>query len=136
VKEDLPKRPLGRIIGFFKFSRMDLAVTLFIFAGFGAAFISAMGSVAMGYDSHPGNIHAIISHAAMLLFFPAFLVALLQRRWALLPLWICCSAILAPAFVHPRELFAENSINGVLGLLGVVFLTEAARVIRGKKPEK
>ena len=57
--------------------RMDLVVPPFIFAGLGAAFISALGSMALSYDSRPQDIHAIISYTSQLLFFPAFLIALL-----------------------------------------------------------
>ena len=45
--------------------------------------------MALSYDSRPQDVHAIISYTSQLLFFPAFLIALLQRHWASLPLWLC-----------------------------------------------
>jgi hypothetical protein len=60
--------------------RMYLEVIPFILALHFAAFITAIGSVALSYDPRPKDIHAIISYGSLLLFFPAFLIALLQRR--------------------------------------------------------
>jgi hypothetical protein len=77
MKEGFFDRPWKKIADLFKFSRMDLAVPPFIFAGLGEAFISALGSMALSYDSRPQDIHAIISYTSQLLFFPAFLIALL-----------------------------------------------------------
>ena len=120
----------------FKFSRTDLSVLPFIFAGLGAAFITAMGTMAMGYDSRAKDIHAVLSCVALLLFFPAFLIALLRRRWATLPLWLCCVALLANGLAHPKEMIAASSLKGELELVGVVLLTEAARLIRGADSEE
>jgi hypothetical protein len=133
-------RPEGgsfaRIVELFKFSRMDLAVAPFIFAGLGAAFISAMGVMALGYDSRPKDIHALLSHAAALLFFPAFLLALIQRRWAALPMWLCCIALLALALAHRKDMVTANYLKDEIEVVAVVLLTEFARLIRGAKPEK
>ena len=115
---------------------MDLAVLPFIFAGLGAAFISAMGAMALGYDSRPKGMHALFSYAAMLLLFPAFLLALLQRRWAALPMWLCCIALLAPALAHPKDMITASSLKGEIELVSVALLTELARLIRGSEPEK
>ena len=127
--------PSSRIAEVFKFSRMDLAVLPFIFAGLRAAFITAMGAMAMGYDSRPKDIHALLSYAALLLFFPAFLFALFQRRWATLPMWLCCVVLLAPGLAHPKEMITASSFKGELELVGAVLLTEIARLIRGAEPE-
>jgi hypothetical protein len=128
-------RQLKRIAGITKFSRMDLAVIPFIFAGLGAAFVSAMAGVAFGYDSRPQDIALIVHYAGMLLFFPAFLVALLHRRWASLPLLVCFIALITPTLAHPRELIEVSSRNGALPLVVVVFFTETARLIRGNAPK-
>jgi len=136
MEKALNSRKRGGIARVFTFSRMDLAVLPFIFAGLGAAFISSMGAMALGYDSRPEDIHAIISYTSLLLMFPTFLIALLQRRWASLPLWVCTLVILAPAYVHMNGMFAESSIKGELELLGVALLTQAARLIRGNQPER
>jgi hypothetical protein len=127
---------LERIAGLLKFSRMDLAVLPFIFAGLGAAFITAMGAMAFGYDSRPLDVRRFISYSSLLLIFPAFLVAMLQRRWASLPLWVCSVVLIAPAFLHPKEMIEAANLRGELQLLTVLLLTEAARLIRGKKPEE
>jgi hypothetical protein len=115
---------------------MDLAVLPFIFAGLGAAFISAMGAMALGYDSRPKGMHALFSYAALLLFFPTFLIALLQRRWAALPMWLCCIALLVPALAHPKDVITASSLRGEIELVSVVLLTELARLIRGSEREK
>ncbi len=136
MEEPLNNSKRGGIARVFMFSRMDLAVLPFIFAGLGAAFISSMGAMALGYDSRPRDFRAIIFYASLFLLFPTFLIALLQRRWASLPLWMCTLVILAPAFVHMNSMFAESSIKGELELLGVALLTQVARLIRGNHPEK
>jgi hypothetical protein len=104
--------PFARIAQLFKFSRIDLAVLPFIFAGLGAGFISSMGAMAMGYDSRPKDIHASLSYAALLFFFPAFLVALIHRRWATLPMWLCCTALLTPALAHSKDMITASSLKG------------------------
>jgi hypothetical protein len=136
MKDRPQSGPFARFSELFKFSRIDLAVLPFIFAGLGAAFITAMGAMAMGYDSRPKDIHALLSNAALLLFFPAFLLALLQRRWAALPMWLCCIALLAPALAHPKDMITASSLKGEIELVSVVLLTELARLIRGSEPEK
>ena len=90
----------------------------------------------MGYDSRPNDTHALLSHTALLLFFPAFLIALLQRRWATLPMWVCCVVLFTPGLAHPKEMITASSLKGELELVGVVLLTEIARLIRGAEPEK
>jgi hypothetical protein len=77
-----------------------------------------------------------LGRAALLLFFPAFLIALLQRRWAALPMWLCCIALLAPGLTHPKDMIAASSLRGEIELVGVVLLTELARLIRGAEPEE
>lgn len=120
--------------GFFGFTRVDLSVPLFIFAGLGAAFISAMGAMAWGYDSRPNDISALISHIFLLLFFPAFLAAILERRFASLPLWFCFIALIAAGLKHPTQAIETSRLKGEGELLTVVLLTEAARLIRGRRP--
>ena len=136
MKDRSQDRASSRIAEVFKFSRMDLAVLPFIFAGLAAAFITAMGTMAMGYDSRAKDIHVLLSYAALLLFFPAFLIALLRRRWATLPLWLCCVALLANGLAHPKEMITASSLKSELERLGIVLLTEIARFIRGAEPEK
>jgi hypothetical protein len=64
MEKDAEKEHPPRQAGFLGFTRADFSVPPFIFAGLGAAFVSAMGAVAWGYDSRPKDISAFISYAA------------------------------------------------------------------------
>ena len=133
MEENRESRKTRQNRGLLGFSRTDASVLPFIFAGLGAAFVSAMDCMALSYDSRPMTIRSLISYGALLLFFPAFLVALSHRRWLSLPLWAVSLALLALSLMHPRDLVAPSSIKGAGELFGVVLLTETARFIRGKK---
>ena len=120
-------------------NRHDLAVPPFIFAGFGAAFVSLMTTMVIGFNSdvHPG-VGGLIAHYSALLFFPAFLVALMLRRWASIPLWSCCFLLFLPALLHPKSLLETNrsNIETVLEVIAIPALTQIARFIRGSRPEE
>jgi hypothetical protein len=59
MEKDAEKEHPPRQAGFLGFTRADFSVPPFIFAGLGAAFVSAMGAVAWGYDSRPKDISAL-----------------------------------------------------------------------------
>jgi hypothetical protein len=117
--------------GFFGFTRVDLSVPPFIFAGLGAAFFSLMGIASISFSPSPRGFVDWVGVCTILMFFPAFLIATLERRWASLRLWICFLVIAGPAALHPQELMAWRNAQVPVGLLGIVLLTEASRLIRG-----
>ena len=114
-------------------SRIDLAVPLFIFAGIGAAYLSAMGATALGF-SPPGDLSALIKAAPMMLFFPSFLVALVRRRWASVPLWSCCLWLAVYTSLHQNSLIFSG-VKEWLQIVWIPALTELGRFVRGNAPE-
>jgi hypothetical protein len=117
-------------------NRADLAVPLLIFAGFGAAFVSGVPIVAIAYDPQRREaMHVLSVDGPALLFLPCFLMALLRRRWASIPLWVCCLSLIVESLVvarHPAE--GIGTIQPGIGIFFVPTLVQIARFFRGDRP--
>jgi hypothetical protein len=119
----------GQVSGLLGFTRVDLSVPPFAFAGLGAGFLSAMGVMAFGYASRPMHSYDLLRYSSMMMFLPTFVVALLQRSWASLPLWFCTALLIVEGLLrHERGSFGVE-------VFAVVLLTELARLIRGRRSE-
>jgi hypothetical protein len=116
---------------------MDLAVPIFIFAGIGAVFFSGMGAMGASYDSTLHSaVERLMRYGPMEFLFAAFLIALVRRRWAVIPLWGCYLLAIVPGFLHLQTLVGETLTSGTgLAFLGVPLLTQCARLVRGNALE-
>ena len=129
MKRDAPEGSVERKGGLLGFTRVDLSMPPFAFAGLGAGFLSAMGVMAFGYASRPMHAYDLLRYSSMMLFLPTFVVALLQRRCASLPLWFCTVLLIVEGLLrHERGSFGVE-------VFAVVLLTELARLIRGRRSE-
>jgi hypothetical protein len=81
----------------------------------------------------PKDLQAVISYTFLLLFFPAFLIAIIPRRWTSLPLWLCYFAIAWAGLSRPRAFMEPYRHRDYLYLLCIVLLTELARLIRSPR---
>jgi hypothetical protein len=120
------------------FHSSDLAVPLFIFSAFGAAYLSGMTIVAATYaplarsGAHFGPVYW-----PALLFLPCFLIALLRGRWASIPLWACCVALFVVGLMPSRQpAGAGILLQPGLGMVLIPALTEVARFLRGGRDGK
>ena len=78
-----------------------------VVAGCYAFAISALGSIAFDYGYRPEAHSAIlfIGYFQHILVFPFFLIALIPRKWATLPLWaVCLSICCFPYVIHDAQL--------------------------------
>jgi hypothetical protein len=116
------------------FHKSDLVVPLFIFAGFGATYVSCMTVVASIYDPQGHAIGRLVTfYAAPLLFLPCFLVALLRRRWMSFPLWLCSFAMLLIGFIHSHQPANAGPFRPSIGILFIPALVQVARLFRGQE---
>jgi hypothetical protein len=109
------------------FSRADISVLFFIPAGAGACFISAMAGMALFWAPVP-----LLTQVAGLLFFPLFLIALVQRVWTSLPLWgssLAFAVLCGIDIMHGT--LNKSGFEPVLFVLSVCALTEVGRLIQG-----
>ena len=116
----------------------DLAVPLFVFSGFGAAYLSGMTIMAAVY-SPLGHSAAQLTplYWAALLYLPCFLFALLRSSWASIPIWACCVALFIIGFMPSHQPATGISFfQPSLGMVLIPALTELARFLRGYQSAK
>lgn len=136
AEADNPKRAKKDKRGRRSMQRSDLAVPLFVFSGFGSAYLSGMTIVAAAYSplGHSA-IHLTALQWPALLYFPCFLVALLSSRWASVPIWLCCAALFAVGFMPSHQAATGiSSIQPSFGMVLIPALAELARFLRGYWP--
>jgi len=117
--------------------RADLSLPFFIFAGFSAAFVTGFSTVAIAYNPQGHSAAPIIyAYLPALLFFPCFLIALFRRRWASIPLWVCCALFFVMGLLRSRHPSDEiGTIQPGIGIFLIPALVEIARFIRSKQPK-
>jgi hypothetical protein len=118
--------------------RSDLVTPLFIFSGFGAAYLSGMTIAAAAYTplGHSAA-HLTALYWPAQLYFPCYLVALLRGRWASIPIWLCCVALFVLGFVPAHQPASGISLfRPSAGMILIPALTELARFFRGYTPTK
>jgi hypothetical protein len=138
VETDNPKRAKKDKQARRSLQRSDLAVPLFVFSGFGAAYLSGMTIVAAAY-SPLGHSPAHLSplYWPALLYLPCFLVALMRSRWASIPIWGCCVALFVVGFLPSQQPATGTSFfQPSFGMVLIPALTELARFLRGYQSGK
>jgi hypothetical protein len=132
VDTNNPKRAAKKEKQQRRLNRSDLATPFFIFAGFGAVYLFGMSIFAAVYVPM-GRSHGPAGHVSWpaLLFLPCFLIALLRNRWASIPMWLCCAALLVIGFM-PSHQPAEAGVvfQPGIGMVFIPALTELARFLR------
>jgi hypothetical protein len=134
VEADNPKRPANEQDKKRKFHSSDLATPLFVFAGFGATYLSGITIVAAVFTpSGHSAAHFTLAYWPALLYLPCFLVALLRSRWASIPLWACCVALFVVSLMPSHmPAIGVGPFQPSIGMVLVPALAELARFFRGR----
>jgi len=105
-------------------NRRSIAWVLFVIVGIYALVISLLGRVAFAYGYRPEahNTIMFIRYLQPVLVLPFFLVALVSRRWATLPLWALCVSIASFPF-----LIRDANLRALLGYWNVPFGARAVK---------
>lgn len=105
-------------------NRRAVAWILLVAIGFYCLCISLLGRVAFAYGYRPEahNTIMFIRYLQPVLVLPFFLVALVPRRWATLPLWVLCVSISSLPF-----LIRDAQLRSLLGYWNVPFGVRAVK---------
>jgi len=116
-------------------SQSEFAMPLFIFSGFAAAYVSAMTAVAAAYNSRGHTFSHFLSYYLLgLLILPCFLIAILRRRWASIPLWVCCILMIVRGFFHTAATTSGiGALQPGIGIFLTPALVEIARFLRARQ---
>ena len=93
-------------------NRRAIAWVLLVIVGIYGLVISLLGRVAFAYGYRPEahNTIMFIRYLQPVLVLPFFLMALVPRRWATLPLWVLCVSIASFPF-----LIRDANLRALLG---------------------
>jgi hypothetical protein len=116
----------------------DLALPLFVFSGFGAAYLTGMTIAAAAFAPSGHSLaHFSPLYLPALLYFPCFLLALMRSRWASIPIWLCCVILFVLGFIPSHQpVTGISPFQPSAGMVLIPGLTELARFLRSHRSTK